>query len=838
MNQSQHVSPNEHHRAEIGRINGRRGVGQGVRWIHKAGEYGDALAPHPPGVIFDHSGLALSGGGIRSAAICLGVMQALEANDKLKTIDYLSTVSGGGYIGCSLVASMGATGRFPFAATADVDTHGQSDVNDLQDSSAVQHIRDYSNYLMPRGFDDLTLSVGVVLRGLVACASLVLGPMLLAASFALWLHPSQKNLLDRDAFDLPVGQSFPGHFILSAAVAIAFAAFLLAWGLWRSAEERDGAAPYEFTKEWPYLARWLLGGLILVLFLEAQPTAVLSLFATGSAAGGPLGSLASWISRFAGFLAPAAGVITFFAGQLADVVKAKSDDPTGKGQIMKLASQALLIFAAIVVPLLLWTLWLYLVYWGTASGENGASKFDAYWSQWMPDAASRATAPLVYFAAGAVLLALSLTMEPNANSLHRLYRDRLSDAFLFLTPQGEKLAHAGPNATSERARTRSAGGEASAGDDFKPLDRLKLSGLDTDHAPYLIVNTTLNIQGSAYVNRRGRNADFFTFSRDYVGSHATGIVPTAAMEKRHPALDLGTAMAISGAAVSSNMGADSIRILAPTLALLNVRLGYWLPNPALMTEVIERRSKAPLPAANSWSARLPSSFFLAAEMFSLLNESSRQVYLTDGGHIENLGAYELLKRRCRLVVIVDAEADPAYAFSAYVTLQRYARIDLGIRIDDLAFPVIRARSLEYDANAIAGKANGIAPAVTPGPHAAVAKIDYPDAPPGILIYVKSSMTGDENDLVVDYKSDYPTFPHETTGDQFFGEAQFEAYRALGFHAMSHLLSGADRVPGLIPSEADGSALPGENERDAQVRRKAKLDAIFGDRLATGDILGA
>ena len=56
------------------------------------------------------------------------------------------------------------------------------------------------------------------------------------------------------------------------------------------------------------------------------------------------------------------------------------------------------------------------------------------------------------------------------------------------------------------------------------------------------------------------------------------------------------------------------------------------------------------------------------------------VYVTDGGHIENLGLYELLRRRCKLIVVVDAEADPTMDFPSFIDLQRYARIDLGIRI--------------------------------------------------------------------------------------------------------------------------------------------------------------
>jgi hypothetical protein len=821
-----HASPNEHHLAEIKRINDRRGESGGVRWINSSGESGDALVPHIPGVIFDHSGLAFSGGGIRSAAFCLGAVQALDADGKLAAIDYLSTVSGGGYIGCSLAASMGATGVFPFAAKSDAGAANPGAINDLQDSVAVQHIRDYSNYLMPRGFDDLTLSIGVLLRGLTASASLVVGPILLLASLALWLHPTREDLLVHDAFGIPISGIPYGHLILAAVTAVSLAAFLLVWGLGRSLEERAGGAPYEFTSKWPGTARWLLGALIAVLFVEVQPIAILSL-ESENAATGVLRFPVSSIGKIAQFLAPIAGVITFFAGRLADIIKAKSADLTGTGRAIKLASQALLLFAAIIVPLLLWTLWLHLVYWGTVP-YAGISVFN-YLPQWLGP-------PLVYFVIGALLFLLSLTMEPNANSLHRLYRDRLADAFLFLTERGQRLASGRFGGPVGSRRTRLAG-TASAEDEVKPLDRVKLSELDTDHAPYLIINAAVNIQGSAYVNRRGRNADFFIFSRDYVGSHATGLVPTEAMEKRHPALDLGTAMAISGAAVSANMGAHSIRMLAPTLVLLNVRLGYWLPNPAWMAEVVQRYSKEPI-GANSWSARVPSSLYLVAEMFSLLNEGSRQVYLTDGGHIENLGTYELLKRRCRLIVIVDAECDPSYTFSSFVTLQRYARIDLGIRIDNLSWSVIRARSLEYGRDLVAAATTGVAPKSTTGCHAAAAIIDYPDAPPGILLYLKSSITGDENDLIISYKNHYSDFPHETTGDQFFGEAQFEAYRALGFHAVRHLLTGEDHVPGLIPSESDGSRLQGQDEADARALRKAKIDKIFGDRLSTGTILNA
>jgi hypothetical protein len=91
-------------------------------------------------------------------------------------------------------------------------------------------------------------------------------------------------------------------------------------------------------------------------------------------------------------------------------------------------------------------------------------------------------------------------------------------------------------------------------------------------------------------------------------------------------------------------------------------------------------------------------------------------------------------------------------------------------------------------------ADGVPPAIVSraGPHCAVGKIYYPEGE-GRILYVKSSVSGDENDYVMDYKRRRASFPHETTGDQFFTEEQFEAYRALGFHALQGFFSGRDHV---------------------------------------------
>ena len=144
------------------------------------------------------TGLALSGGGIRSASFGLGVLQALQAKHEnhpvygIEGIDYLSTVSGGGYIGSSLTAALQKTeGKFPFV---NVDKP-----EDYSDTSSVRHIRDYSNYLIPHGALDIVTALGIIGRGIVA-NWLIVAPVLL---FLFGLH-----FLSIQPSSLCISQSF------------------------------------------------------------------------------------------------------------------------------------------------------------------------------------------------------------------------------------------------------------------------------------------------------------------------------------------------------------------------------------------------------------------------------------------------------------------------------------------------------------------------------------------------------------------------------------------------------------------------------------------------------
>jgi hypothetical protein len=155
---------------------------------------------------------------------------------------------------------------------------------------------------------------------------------------------------------------------------------------------------------------------------------------------------------------------------------------------------------------------------------------------------------------------------------------------------------------------------------------------------------------------------------------------------------------------------------------------------------------------------------LLREMMMRLDEKRDFINLSDGGHIENLATIELLRRRCKLIVIGDGECDPEMHFIGLATLLRTARIDLGIHID------INLGQLRLNAERCSAD------------HIVVGEIIYPgEKERGYLLYLKSSCTGDEDEVIGEYRHRSPTFPHETTADQFFTEGQFEAYRALGQH---------------------------------------------------------
>lgn len=372
----------------------------------------------------------------------------------------------------------------------------------------------------------------------------------------------------------------------------------------------------------------------------------------------------------------------------------------------------------------------------------------------------------------------------NRTSFHNFYRDQLSKAYLFQI-KGEKGT-------------------------TQPNDEQKLSDLNQEGAgaPYHLINAALNLHGSKDGNLRDRNAEFFILSKHFCGSMQTGLCKTEDMEKADSHLNLGTAMAISGAAAAPNMGTTTIKPLVFIMALLNIRLGYWLPNPCKLRKYgliryLRYKSFSPFSGVGPW--------YLFKELIGCINEKSTYVNVSDGGHIENLGIYELLRRKCKYIIACDAEADPDMTFGGLAKLIRYARIDLSIDI-------------EIDLDGLQKTENGFSKK-----HYAMGKIFYGGGETGHLLYIKSSLTGDENVYISEYRSKNNDFPHESTGDQFFDEAQFEAYRALGYHI-------ADKLDGweVLKTEEKQAKIDNwskecEAERDMirnTINQEANLDEWF------------
>lgn len=733
------------------------------------------------------TGIALSGGGVRSAAFCLGVLQALDAltddgappsgntpetqrePSVIDALDYMSAVSGGGYIAASTVACMVQGDRtFPFASKLDA-----------QETPEIKHLRDNSNFLVPKGFADYAVNLTIVLRGLAVNAVMVLPVLLFMAVLTALYYPDVQALENGGVAGrfLPAGlESHLGTLVLVAVLVCLPVTFI-----------GESQRYLKRRRRILVIAAGLLGCAFLTVFWQLQSSVIKAMFAAplppesqpaSHSLSIPIGQwLAQHIPGLAGILVPLLAVFIAAAQKLAQVAKATFGEATWTGLLQKNVSRLLLYVAASIVPLLLWLGYLILCHW--AIRNRGQSYEAPGWllelgtrlATWWPTGAGFfGHIAALYVVIAAVLSLVALLFSLNVNSLHGLYRDRLAEAFLISRHPAGSDASEDPNNWKLSALMGSR--QAGEGGDDRAAS-----------APYLLLNTAINLTSSRELNRRGRNADTFIFSPLFVGSRATDYVRTPDMEKIAPRLGLATAMAISGAAGSANMGRNTIPYLTPSLALLNIRLGYWLPNP-------KRLSEWPQPYLRRFMATRGASHFLA-EISSILREDSMNVHLTDGGHIENLGIYELLQRRCKVIVAIDAEADPEMVFNSFVALQLLARIDLGVRIE-LPWQDLQKRTL---AGGISSRGDSLAESC--GPHVALGIIHYNDekkaqAERGILIYIKSSLSGDENDLVRDYKRRNRTFPHETTVDQFFSEEQFEVYRALGFHAARGFFTGRDR----------------------------------------------
>ena len=633
-------------------------------------------------------GLAFSGGGIRSSTFSLGVVQSFAKHGLLQDMDYLSTVSGGGYIGSFFSSYLNGPD------TQDESASRPSWEEFACDSSPIRYLRDNARYLESESLAEKVKTVAFVLYGILANA-LVIVPVLttlLALSYLPGLFGLVEDVLKGSGSVVTAG----GWFVLGGIAAF----LILAYQVTQKLKWSGGS--WAVSKA-SVLALGLIGaGLALELAaVIARPLAGGTLSWSSIALGLPLGTVV--------LVALRAGILSFLS--------------KGKGLVLRLL---LLVtgLAGIVLPL---AVYLYL-----------ANQFVIGTLQ----VGSYVIGPCWF---GAIALTSFLFvfffLDVNRTSPHVLYRNRLCRTFL-IRPNN------GPKGVVQRQELK-----------LSCLCRKGQQG-QSPVAPYHLINAAVNVPKSKEKSLQGRGADFFLFSKHYCGSAATGYCPTEELEKADKRLELGTAMAISGAAASSLMGTLSVKQISWALTLLNVRLGYWLPNPSKIN------------ASGWWFGAGP--WYLFKEYRGNADETGGRVNVSDGGHLENLAIYELLRRQCRLIIAVDGEADGELTCKSLMQLMRFADVDMDVRLD-------------IDLDDIRTIENGLSRA-----HFNLGTIEYPpmggsESPnQGYLLYIKASLTGDEPLPVLDYRSRHADFPHQSTADQFFDEAQFEAYRQLGHHIAEEL----------------------------------------------------
>jgi hypothetical protein len=288
--------------------------------------------------------------------------------------------------------------------------------------------------------------------------------------------------------------------------------------------------------------------------------------------------------------------------------------------------------------------------------------------------------------------------------------------------------------------------------------------------PFPVFCTAINLTMGEDLAYQERKAASFAFTPLYSGysvgwteseaatQQFNGFIPTTQWAySSGGGIAMATAVATSGAAVSPNSGYHTNPAVAFLLTMFNVRLGWWIRNP--------RRQ---FPQKNPASSPVFGIIRLVMELCGAVNDTARYVYLTDGGHFDNMGLYELVRRRCRTIVICDGEQDTHLQFDGLGQSVRKIRLDFGVEID--LKDVCRMKN--DDSN--------------PG-HVVIGSVIYPEDPahPGTVIYIKTSLDGDEPVDIINYKREDPSFPQDTTLNQFFTESRFESYRTLGAHIATH-----------------------------------------------------
>jgi hypothetical protein len=850
--------------------------------------YASGETPEHRAIGLNLTALCLSGGGIRSAAFSLGVLQSLARMRLLNKFDYLSTVSGGGFIGGWL----------------QVLIEESEDIEKAQDKLAtnrglpLHRLRGFTNYLTPRtGAFSADVWAGIVLY----LRNLLLNWLVFTPLFLLLaLVPVSYRTAIAAFRDVPPDALPP------AIVLVAVAAVVLAGSVWQACalvpSHRTVSSGFARTREimtrvlvpslvWAFIAptiinydivrpdggwlRWtipltyalaLIAGYFVAWLLHADHSAAGQalyrrnlwrwMYATGCSTGlivlailliepgGMLHRVADarlpgqdhpWVVSRETALATFGPLwfvgthvfhTTFYVGFRKEAVHADLD----REWLARLNGGVLLIGAVWTVfamsclmlpPLLAFATdegsWHSLKVASVGAGTSVAGAFGAWlgkrlasqfetavsptaaWTRWVPNAlacvyaigvivcassalqaglgiaavwwngdGSNAPWHLVFAVQALCAIGLSLLLvwfgrvNVNRFSMHAIYRNRLARAFL-------------GSARTQRHPDPFTGFDP---DDNPPLGDFLAA--KSRQRLFPVINMTLNVTSGSNAAWAERKAEAcwatpltvgaamlrhpcqpkddspplgaFARTRHYAGMEGFGDTHNRDLGPR-----LGNVLTVSGAALSPNWGYHSSPLTAFLMTLFNVRLGAWMPNPSTATPAELRLAKP-----------RNSVFALFREMLGATTDTSQAIYLSDGGHFENLGLYEMLRRRCQRIVVIDAGQDGDCNFADLGNAIRKARIDLDVEVTMPDIHIVSRKALEGDK-----------PASAPALAIAVGCIAYPEGGTGKILYLKPSFLAELPADVMAYGRSDKTFPHDSTANQWFSESQFESYRTLG-----------------------------------------------------------
>jgi hypothetical protein len=744
------------------------------------------------------SALAISGGGIRSASFALGVIQTFlnekpgnTPADSTETcfdrFDYMSTVSGGGYIGGTVSwlkrhFGNGSNWRTYLGASnlgarsAEFHADGVEGVADSR-FTWLDFFRQHGNYLKPSSFSTMSL-LGVALRGMLITLSVytaILALMLWAmqvggilpppANAPTWAgHPQRiesillfLGLIAGGAFLLFGIASWLGSIPTRATMFIGWippllfviagvwllirnpdgsvliqseglhwrwpvaTGFLVAAGaclilLWWAKDDYDQArSGSHVVHKWQYRVRIiyqqvlgpLLTGLTLLIAVWSVPHVYQLIYTKVG------GALSAGLSS--SLLGVAGAVYQFIAG------RDKKSTTSAFSTLRILLTSVLLVYGILLVAY---------------SIVQASEKYPVH--------VFGIEVPLMVFIGFAGVFA-GFIVNANYIGIGRMYRDRLMELFM-------------PDKEAIRDNQWRRAGNADQFDIAKLCD-----DEGNPQRPMHLVNCNVVMVGARQDRFRGRGGDSFVLSPRFCGSSATGWIETGKLGDGH--FTLATAVAASGAAASPHAGVAGRGItrnplVSLLLSLTNVRLGYWIRNP--------RASQEP----KNWHKWFPPNLLAPGIRQGLFGSGTTEnaffIELTDGGHFDNTGLYELIRRRVKIIVLSQGSQDVNYSMDDLANTIQRVRVDFGvhIRFTSDTYPLDAIRPTELGAVVRRGWALGT--------------IKYPGTDKqGILLYLQASPIAGMNADTVSYWRRNVDFPNQTTADQFFDEEQLEAYRELG-----------------------------------------------------------